>query len=501
MTDSTGVLDADGIVDIPDAELERLTAEGYPAEVLPLAKSGRTWKTRDYITVWMGPVHNLLSYFTVVGFFALGLSAWQVVGAIMISAVIVSAGYVLNGVSAARYGVPFAMLLRDVFGIKGAVIPAYVRGLVAGFVFFGLTTTSTAQALDVVFEQIWPGYRNFAGRAEFLGLPIPTLISFLIMLTITIALYLGGQKFLGKFSNWSSPAVYVLAVIAVVLALVNAGGFQKAFEFHPVDTPVTPIIFIACVSALVSNWAGPIVNISDYSRNAKAARYPAIGFPVGMIVSYILFAVVTVSFMASLNATTGGKFDINNPAVFVDAIGSIGNPFVIVLLILAFNTGATAFCVFGNMLPSGLQLTASLPKVFTVKTGGLVAAALGTLMLPWLFVKSTGILFLFYGFIGSMFGPIAGLMLAHFFFTRRGRLRLEDMYTAAGSHGLYRRGINTKAVVILIVSFVVTMAGAFTPEIAWLHTINQFAFFVGLIIGFVGYLVAGGAQTQTGKES
>lgn len=94
----------------------------------------------SYITVWMGAVHNIMSYMTVAGFFALGLSVPQVFWAVMLSAAIVSAGYVLNGYSASKYGIPFAMLLRDSFGVKGSVIPALCRGLIAGVVFFGATT-------------------------------------------------------------------------------------------------------------------------------------------------------------------------------------------------------------------------------------------------------------------------------------------------------------------------------------------------------------------------
>lgn len=481
-------LTPEGLAPIPDDVYDDYLSRGYSEEVMPLRPNERTWGITNYITVWMGPIHNILSYFTVVGFFALGLGAGQVVAAIMTAAVIVSIGYILNGQAAARYGVPFAMLLRDVFGVKGAVFPALVRGLIAGFVFFGLTTVSSAQALDVALEQIFPGYRALGGGAEFLGLPIATLVSYLIMAAVTVALYLGGQAFIGKFSNWASPAVYVLAVVAVVIALGNAGGLGAAFEFRPVDTPVTALAFITCVSMLVSNWAGPIVNISDYTRNTKAARNPMIGFPVGMIVSYILFSIVTVAFMASLNAVSGGKVDVNNPSIFVDAIGSIGNPFIVVLLIIAFNVGATAFVVFGNMLPSGLQLTAQLPKWFNVKTGGLVAAVVGTLILPWKFVESTDMLFLFYSFIGSMFGPMAGIMLAHYFFVRRGRIDLDDIYVAPGSNGRYAGGVNRQAIIILVISFVVTMAGKFVTGVALLTTLNNFAFFVGLAIGFLGYL-------------
>jgi allantoin permease len=492
--DATG---AGPFVAVSEKDHARFASRGYSPEVLPLRAEARTWGVSNYVTVWMGPIHNILSYFTVVGFFAVGLGSLQVVAAIMTAAVIVSVFYVLNGRAAARYGIPFAMQIRDTFGVKGATFPAIIRGLIAGFVFFGVTTIASAQALDVVLERIFPGFLELGGGADILGLALPTAISYAVMLTLTVALYLTGMSFLDRFSKYSSPAVYVLIVVAVVLAIGQAGGIGEVLAFDPVDTAVTPLAFITCVSMLVSNWAGPIVNISDFTRNARTEKAPAIGFPIGMLVSYALFAVVTVSLMASLDAVTG-NVDPTNPTIFVDAINSIGNPFVVVLLILAMNVGATAFVVFGNMLPSGLQMTAQFPRLFTVKTGGLLAAAVGTLILPWKFVENTDALFFFYSFIGSMFGPIAGIMLASYYFERRQRLDLDDIYVAPGDTGRHRGGINTRALAVLLTSFVITMSGKFLTDVRFLVEVNNLAFFSGLAIGFVGYLLVGGRATHAG---
>lgn len=484
--------DANGLAVLSDAESARFAARGYAEEVLPVPAAARSWGTKDFVTVWMGPIHNILSYFTVVGFFALGLNALQVIAAILTAAVIVSIGYVLNGRAAAKYGIPFAMQIRDTFGIRGAVVPAMIRGLIAGVVFFGLSTISSAQALDIVLERIFPGYLQLGGGTKLLGLAIPTGISYLVMTAITVVLYLAGQKFIDRFSNWASPVVWVLMVIGLVLAVSNAGGLGPTLSYHPAPaTPVTVVGFITCVSMLVSNWAGPIVNIGDFTRNARSAGAPVRGFPIGMLISYLLFAAVTVGFMASLSAVAGSGVDVTKPTIFVDAINSIGNPFLVVLLILAMNVGATAFVVFGNMLPAGLQLTAQFPKLFTVRTGGLVAAVVGTLILPWQFVENTTMLFLFYSFIGSMFGPIAGIMLASYYFERRQVLDLDSIYAEPGADGAHCGGVNWRAVGVLTASFVITMAGKVFPGVPVLVTINSWAFFCGLAVGFVGYLMVG----------
>lgn len=487
-TASVNPIDA-ALVDPGPERVAEYSARGYADDVLPVRPDDRSWKTPQFITVWMGPIHNILSYFTVVSFFALGLSAWQVVAAILTSAVIVSIGYVLNGQAAAKYGVPFAMQVRDAFGHKGALIPTWVRGTIAGIVFFGVSTISSSQAMNVVFEKIWPGFTDLGGGHSILGLDIPTAISYLVLWLISVGLFLGGQKFLGKFSTWANPAVFILIVIAVVLAVSKVGSFGDVMSLHPVHTAVTPLIFITCVSALVSNWAGPIVNTGDYTRNATSMKAPAVGFPIGVIGSYLLFTLVTVSFMAALQVASGGKFDVNRPGVFVDAINSIGNPVIVVLLILAMNTGAVAFVVFGNMLPAGLQLTAQLPKRFTVKSGAILSAIAGTAILPWKFVENTTMLFLFYSFIGSMFGPIAGIMLASYFIERKRTLDLDGIYAN------YRVGegtlpaYNWRAIGVLTVSFVCTMAGSVFKDVGFLVHVKDLAFFSGLIIGFVGYTI------------
>lgn len=479
------------LVDPGADRMAAYAARGYADDVLPIRPKDRSWKTPQFITVWMGPIHNILSYFTVMTFFALGLNAWQVVAAIMTAAVIVSIGYVLNGQAAAKYGVPFAMQLREAFGHKGALIPTWVRGIIAGFMFFGITSVSSAQAFDVVFETIWPGFSQIGGGADILGLPIPTAISYVVTWIITVGLFLGGQAFLGRFSNWANPAVYILVVIAVVLAIVNAGGLGAVFSTRVVDAPVTPLIFITCVSILVSNWAGPIVNTGDYTRNATSMKAPAIGFPIGVIGSYLLFALVTVSFVAALQVVSGGDVDINRPGVFIQAINEgVGNPFVVVLLILAMNVGAIAFVVFGNMLPAGLQLTAQLPKVFTLRRGAILAAVIGTLIVPWKFVENTDALFLFYSLIGSMFGPIVGIMLASYFLERRRTLDIEGIYAdyRGGEKGSLP-AYNWRALGVLVASFAITMAGRL-PGIASVEFFvqaNNLAFFSGLIIGFTGY--------------
>lgn len=485
-----------GLVRVDDDKLAEYERRGYPTDVLPMQPEQRTWGAFNFVTLWMGPIHNILSYMTVAGFFILGLNVPQVVAAVMLSAVIVSAGYVLNGRSAAKYGLPFAMLLRDSFGVKGSVVPALARGIVAGVVFFGTTTFVGAQTLNIMFSRFWSGYLDLGGGFSLLGLDLPTIISYVVLWTITVLLFVSSSKALGFFGTWSALVVYAVIIIGAVWAFRMAGGLGPILDYQPTKAMSGPLVFVGCVSALVSNWAGPIVNMSDMTRNATSVRAPALGLPIGMITSYILFSIVTVAIIAGTKIAFGEE--IFNIVYAFDKMGhDVGANLAVILLILALNTGATAFCVFANLLPAGLQMTALFPKVFTVRTAGVLTAVIGTLILPWKLVASQQTLFLFYGFIGSMFGPIAGIMLASYYVERRDRLDLDRVYVPEGDDGEHPGGYNRLAIIVLCVSFVVTMLGAALKGVPFLVQLNNFAFFVGLVIGFVGYAI--GLRVRTSR--
>ncbi|MGX7420518.1 cytosine permease [Carnobacterium gallinarum] len=457
---------------------------GYSADLLPKTGAEKNWGTFNYMTLWMGAVHNILSYMTVAGFFLLGLNTKQVLGAVMLSALIVSVFFVLNGYASAKYGLPFPMLLRSVFGVKGAIIPSICRGLVAGVVFFGTQSVVSAQSLDVLFSRIFPGYLNIGGGARVLGLPVPTMLSYVLVWCVTVGLFLGGTKVLDKFGTWSSPIVYVFIIGAAIWTIQIAGGFTPILNYTPANATTSPLVFIACVSALVSNWAGPIVNIGDFTQKAKSIKSMAIGLPLGFILSYILFAITCVGLIAGTQIAFGEPiFNI------VNAFDKIENTFAVFVLILALNMGALAFVVFGNLFPAGLQMASLFPGKLDVKKAGILTAVIGTLILPWKLVENASTLFYFYGFIGSMFGPIVGIMLSSFYFEHHKSVDLKEIYVAEGENGRFKSGYNKIAMITLGISFVVSMSGAFLQGVPFLKSLNDFAFFSGLIVSFILYTI------------
>lgn len=101
---------------------------GYSEDLLPKTETQRNWKAFNYFTLWMGSVHNVPNYVMVGGFFILGLSTFNIMLAIIISALFIAAAMVMNGAAGSKYGVPFAMILRGSYGVRGALFPDYCEG-------------------------------------------------------------------------------------------------------------------------------------------------------------------------------------------------------------------------------------------------------------------------------------------------------------------------------------------------------------------------------------
>lgn len=169
---------------------------GYSEDLLPKTQSQRTWKTFNYFTLWMGSVHNVPNYVMVGGFFILGLSTFSIMLAIILSAFFIAAVMVLNGAAGSKYGVPFAMILRASYGVRGALFPGLLRGGIAAIMWFGLQCYAGSLACLILIGKIWPGFLTLGGDFTLLGLSLPGLITFLLFWLVNVGIGFGGGKVL-----------------------------------------------------------------------------------------------------------------------------------------------------------------------------------------------------------------------------------------------------------------------------------------------------------------
>ncbi len=129
-------------------------------DLLPTTAAQRHWAWKDYAALWIGMVVCVPTYTMASSMLDQGFSWQMAVWLVFLANCIVLVPMVLIGRVGPKYGVPFPVLARAPFGVKGANLPAVLRGLVAcGW--FSINCYFGALALH--------GFLNILG----LGLPGP----------------------------------------------------------------------------------------------------------------------------------------------------------------------------------------------------------------------------------------------------------------------------------------------------------------------------------------
>ena len=116
----------------------------------------------------------------------------------------------------------------------------------------------------------------------------------------------------------------------------------------------------------------------------------------------------------------------------------------------------------------------------------MITGLLGLMMMPWKLMATFGS-YIFGWLVGysGLLGPVAGIMIADYFFIRGTRLDTESLYRRDGAYE-YRKGINPRALLALVAGVFVALIGLAVPD---LHFLYDYAWFVGFGTSAVLYLM------------
>src|SRR4051812_33192897 len=211
----------------------RLTNE----DLAPLRE--QTWSSYNIFAFWMSDVHSVGGYVTAGSLFALGLASWQVLIALLAGIVIVNVFCNLVAKPSQVTGVPYPVINRAVFGVRGANIPALVRGVIA-IAWYGVQTYLASQALIIVFLKFWPATAtlNDTGRYGFLGLSVLGYICYAILWVAQAVVFWKGMEAIRRFIDWAGPAVYVVMVVLAVYLVAKARADGRDHASGPPADPL-----------------------------------------------------------------------------------------------------------------------------------------------------------------------------------------------------------------------------------------------------------------------
>ena len=411
------------------------------------------------------------TYMLASGLISGGMNWWQALMTISLGNLIVLVPMVLNAHAGTKYGIPFPILARASFGVKGSNIPALLRAIVAcGW--FGIQTWIGGQAINTLVIQLIPSWALFSwGPAT----------GFIVFWVMNVYFIINGIDSIKWLESWGAPFLLVTELGLLAWAYVQGGGwgpilnqpskFQTLGEFWR--------FFIPSLTGMIGFWATLSLNIPDCSRYAKSQKAQMIGQAIGLPPTMALFAFIGVAVTSATVLIFGQA--IWDPVVL---LSKFKNPIVIIIALLALLVATLTTNIAANVVSPSNDFSNMFPKRINFVKGGMITAVLGIVIMPWKLLSdySAYIFGWLVGYSGFL-GPVAGILICDYYIIKKQRLNVIDLYKHDGDY-IYKNGINYKAILALVSGIVAAMVGLLVPPVKFLY---DYAWFVGFGVSFVVY--------------
>ncbi|QKV91916.1 NCS1 family nucleobase:cation symporter-1 [Streptomyces sp. NA02950] len=494
----------DGRVELPPGTA--LADSRFSNEDLrPVPVAERRWTTYNFTALWVGMAHNIPSWTLASGLVALGMDWKQAVFTIALANVIVLLPMLLTGHAGPKYGIPFPVLARASFGLRGANLPALIRAAVA-CAWFGIQTWIGGQGIYVLLGKVFGG--GWAKAGEVGGYPWTLWLCFIIFWALELAIIYRGMETLRRFENWAAPFVIVGAVVLLVWIAVKAGGFGSLLD-QPSKlgwgSDFWPVFFPALMG-MIGFWATLSLNIPDFTRFGAGQRAQVWGQSLGLPTTMTAFALLSV-FVTSGSEAVYGEAIWDPVALAGKADHVFGLLFALVTVLIA----TISVNIAANVVSPAYDLANLAPRFITFRTGALITGIVGVVIFPWKLTSTPELyIFTWLGVVGGLLGTVAGVLIADYWIIRRTVLDLADLYRPGGRYW-YASGWNWRAVVAFAAGGLLAVGGSYSQPgkgpfpkdglIPFLQPLADYGWAVGLgasLVLYTALMLRGAAGHRTG---
>ncbi len=404
-------------------------------DLLPTSPAQRHWNWKDYAALWVGMVVCVPTYTMASSMLDQGFSWQMAVWLVFLANLIVLIPMVLIGRVGPKHGIPFPVLARASFGVKGANLPAILRGLVAcGW--FSINCYFGALALHGFLNVLG---MNLAGPAAGETISSSQFACFLAFWALHIWFIWRGPESIRKLEVIAAPLMIAASLLLVVVLMMQVSAAQL-FSLPAKVVEGGPKTW-AALTGLVGFWATLALNIPDFTRFAKSQKDQTLGQAIGLPIPMALFSMVgIIGFSAS--SILYGKAQLF-PDGLLTQMGPLAAGVGLLVILLANLTTNVA----ANLVSPSYDFSQVAPSRISFRMGGIIAALIGLIFMPWkLLATSGGYLFTWLGGYGTLLGAIAGILLVDYYLIRKTELKIGDLYARGGAYE-YSGGWNIQALI------------------------------------------------------
>ncbi|MDH7447412.1 NCS1 family nucleobase:cation symporter-1 [Aquimarina sp. 2201CG14-23] len=188
----------------------------YSEDLAPVLSKNRTWSKWHLAAIWVGMAVCIPTYLLASYMIKTGLNWYEALIIIGLANLIITIPMVLNGHAGVKYGIPFPVIGRAAFGIKGVHLASVARGIIAcGW--FGVQTWIGGLAIYAIFHAIM-------GTQAELGLSVGKFVGFGIFWLINIYFIWKGTESIKWLETYSAPILVLIGLALIYWSYTEAGG-------------------------------------------------------------------------------------------------------------------------------------------------------------------------------------------------------------------------------------------------------------------------------------
>jgi NCS1 family nucleobase:cation symporter-1 len=427
-----------------------------------------------------------------------GMSWRQSLFTILLGNMLVLIPLIANAHAGTRYGIPFPVYARASFGLTGAHIPSIARSIVAcGW--FGIQTWIGGLAINALLGLLWPSWSLLGGAWEFMGYSLSHYLGFLLFWLMNVYFVWAGTESIKKLETLAAPFLILMGLALLAWAMRRVGGLgtilaqsDALVEARPAMPPMTFFLtlFLPWLTAMVGFWATLSLNIPDFTRYAGTQRDQMTGQAIGLLVTMPLFSFIGLAVTSATVLLYGEA--IWNPVDLLARLAAEQNSAILAIVSMGAIVIATLSTnIAANVVSPANSLSNLAPGRISFRAGGMTAAVIGIMILPW------KLLDLYQGWLitySGLLGAVGGVILCDYLLVRRTRLDVDALYMEGSEYAYGGSGINPAAVWATVAGIGVAVIGLAVPSLSFLFEGAWFS--ATLVAGSVYWLLMRGRTSR-----
>ena len=466
-------------------------------ELVSVNPNDKNWNWKDLFCFWGCNIQSVIGFSLIASLYLVyELNVFVVLLGTLIASILVYFLVNLIGKPSQKYGLPFPVILRTSFGIKGAKYFGLFRGFV-GIFMFGIQTYFLSRLFSFLIRILIFSFDNTLLDHDIfliflLGLNVIDWVAFVTSIFLQTFLFSKSHQFNRSIIRFSAVIVYsgmLIFFLTVFLydVKVTFEAFVDIFSINNLINKNNIIPMLTVTGTVFAYFSIVIVNFGDFSRYVKDENELKNG-NLSLIINLLIFSFFAVFIVIGADIFLNKNLEnmeriLTNPT---DIIGKIDNIelTIIVLFFIIFSSASTN--LIANYIPTQNILLNVMPMNLNLKTSGVVIAILGFIIgIFWLPLLSQIGILSFVDTFAAFFGPLFGIMVVDYYLIKKTNLDNKDIFSLEkNSLYFYSNGWHIKAIYSLFLGFI------FSASTIWnenLMTLHSFSWIIGSFISSLTY--------------